>query len=332
MKRLELSEEENRTLLEMGIYHPHARTRRRAQGVRLLGQGMTLQQVADEFDVHLNSVEHWRQCWVRLGLVGLYEGRHSGRPPSLSRQRQHELGQLAREEGGSSGSLLRRWLERGRERLSRCTVRRYLRRMGLHYKRCRLSLKGQRDEAAFERAYGALASLRAMARAGQCELLYFDEAGFGPNPPLQYGWMSTRHTRAARSGTHEQRVNVLGALRHDRSLIWRMHDKRTTREDVMAFLDELANQAHSAPRIVVLDNAAIHKGEPMREKRQQWEQQGLYLYYLPPYSPELNRIEILWKQAKYVWRRFRYLTGDSLRDEVRSIMENYGKAFTVNFA
>ena len=48
-----------------------------------------------------------------------------------------------------------------------------------------------------------------------------------------------------------------------------------------------------ASRIVVLDNAAIHKGEPMRERRRQWGLQGLYLYYLPPYSPELNRIEIL---------------------------------------
>jgi transposase len=332
MKRLELSEEEHRTLLDMGIYHPHARTRRRAQGVRMLGQGMTLQQVADEFEVHLNSVEHWRQCWLRLGLVGLYEGRHSGRPPTLSRQRQRELRQLAQEEGGSSGSLLRRWRERGRERLSRSALRRYLRRMGLRYKRCRLSLKEQRSEVAFERAQGALASLRAMAWAGQCELLYFDEAGFGPNPPLQYGWMPRGQTRAVRSGTHEQRVNVLGALRHDRTLVWRMHDQSTTREEVMAFLDELAGQPHTVPRIVVLDNAGIHKGEPMRDRRRQWEQQHLYLYYLPPYSPELNRIEILWKQAKYFWRRFRYLVGDNLRDEVRFIMENYGKAFTVNFA
>lgn len=332
MKRLELSEQEHRTLLDMGIYHPHARTRRRAQGVRMLGQGMTLQQVADEFEVHLNSVEHWRQCWLRLGLVGLYEGRHSGRPPTLSRQLQRELRQLAQEEGGSSGSLLRRWQECGQERLSRSTLRRYLRKMKLRYKRCRLSLKGQRDEVDFERAQGTLASLRAMARAGQCELLYFDEAGFGPNPPLQYGWMPMGQTRAARAGTHEQRINVLGALRHDHSLVWRLHDQRTTREEVMAFFDEFANQPHSIPRIVVLDNAGIHKGEPMRDRCRQWEQQGLYLYYLPPYSPELNRIEILWKQAKYFWRSFRYLVGDSLRDEVRCIMENYGKAFTVNFA
>ncbi|WP_420799690.1 transposase [Noviherbaspirillum saxi] len=58
----------------------------------------------------------------------------------------------------------------------------------------------------------------------------------------------------------------------------------------------------------------------------------MYLSYLPPYSPELNRIEILWKQAKYFWRRFLYLAGDGLRNEVHSIMENYGKAFTINFA
>jgi hypothetical protein len=49
------------------------------------------------------------------------------------------------------------------------------------------------------------------------------------------------------------------------------------------------------------------------------------------YSPELNRIEILWKQAKYFWRKFVYLTKDSLLQEVRSIMENYRKAFTINF-
>ncbi len=70
----------------------------------------------------------------------------------------------------------------------------------------------------------------------------------------------------------------------------------------------------------------------MRDRCRQWQQQGLYLYYLPPYSPELNRIEILWKQAKYFWRSLRYLVGDSLGDEVRYIMKNYRKAFTVNFA
>jgi len=62
MKGLNLNKEESRTLRAMGIRHPYARTRRRAQEVRRLGQGMRLQEVADEFEVHINSVEHGRQC------------------------------------------------------------------------------------------------------------------------------------------------------------------------------------------------------------------------------------------------------------------------------
>jgi hypothetical protein len=78
MKLPELSKDERRTLREVGIFHPHPRTRMRAQGILRLSQGLTLQQTADEFMVHLNSVEQWRQRWNKLGLAGLYEGRHAG--------------------------------------------------------------------------------------------------------------------------------------------------------------------------------------------------------------------------------------------------------------
>jgi transposase len=333
MKRSRLSIEESRTLREMGIYHPHAGTRRRAQGVLRLHQGLTLQQVADEFGVHLNSVENWWKCWKRDGLVGLYEGRHSGRPPKLTDEHQQTLRRLARDEGGTLKNLLCRWHEQGRlPRISCSSLRRYLKRMGFRYKRYRLSLKSKRNKRQFEHAMEILASLQARAQAGQCELLYYDEAGFSPNPPVQYGWTRVGKTRCAQAGSHRQRVNVLGALRHDRQLIWRAHQQRTVRDDVAAFLERIAKQPHSVPRIVVLDNARIHQGGAMEEKRLQWEKEGLYLYYLPVYSPELNRIEILWKQAKYFWRKFLYLTKDSLLNEVRGIMENYGKAFTINFA
>ena len=61
--KLNLSIEERRTLRERVIYHPHARTRMRAQGMFRLAQDLTLQQVADEFEVDFNRVENWRQRW-----------------------------------------------------------------------------------------------------------------------------------------------------------------------------------------------------------------------------------------------------------------------------
>jgi hypothetical protein len=59
----------------------------------------------------------------------------------------------------------------------------------------------------------------------------------------------------------------LGALRHDGQLIWTTRQWPTTREDVIAFLDQIADQPHSVPRIVLFDNAAIHKGDIMDKQR-----------------------------------------------------------------
>src|SRR4051812_44773938 len=112
MKRLVLSEDERRTLREMGIFHSHPRTRMRAQGILWLSQGLALQQTADEFMVHLNSVEQWRQRWNRLGLVGLYEGRHTGRPKKWTSAQRQALGEVAQAEGGTVVALLRHMAQR----------------------------------------------------------------------------------------------------------------------------------------------------------------------------------------------------------------------------
>ena len=177
-----------------------------------------------------------------------------------------------------------------------------------------------------------IASLSQLDQNSQCELLYFDESGFSPNPPVQYGWTQIGQSRAVEPQAHRQRVNVLGVLRHGGELVWATQQRPTVRDDVIAFFDQIARQPHSVPRIVVLDNAAIHKGDIMESKRRQWAKQGLHLYYLPPYSPELNRIEILWKHAKYFWRRFVSLNGDELLDEIESLMKGFGTAFRINFA
>lgn len=55
-------------------------------------------------------------------------------------------------------------------------------------------------------------------------------------------------------------------------------------------------------------------------------------FYLSPYSPELNMIEILWKQAKYHWRYFVIWTKETIGDEVRNLLDGYGTKFQISFA
>lgn len=78
-----LTDAEQRTLIEMGIHHPNARARRRAQGLTWLARGSTCSELARDYQVHENSVRHWVACWQAKGIVGLFEGHRSGRPRKL---------------------------------------------------------------------------------------------------------------------------------------------------------------------------------------------------------------------------------------------------------
>ena len=49
----------------------------------------------------------------------------------------------------------------------------------------------------------------------------------------------------------------------------------------------------------ILDNASCHKSAAFFERVEKWAERGLLVYYLPPYSPELNAIERLWQKLKY---------------------------------
>ena len=50
-----------------------------------------------------------------------------------------------------------------------------------------------------------------------------------------------------------------------------------------------------------VDNAPIHKSKKFIANITCWREQDLYIYFLPPYSPELNKIEIRWRFIKYQW-------------------------------
>jgi hypothetical protein len=116
-----------------------------------------------------------------------------------------------------------------------------------HVQALSVRFKKKRNQVAFERARKVINGLARLDHEQRCELLYFDESGFSPNPPVQYGWGKIGQTRAVEPLAHRQRVNVLGALRHDGQLTWTTQQRPTTRDDVIAFFDQIALQSHSVP-------------------------------------------------------------------------------------
>lgn len=71
----------------------------------------------------------------------------------------------------------------------------------------------------------------------------------------------------------------------------------------------------------------------MRERHAAWAARGLTLLFLPPYSPELNKIELFWHRCKHYWGRPEdYLTDATLLDRVEYVLQRLGTEHTVTFA
>jgi putative transposase len=185
--------------------------------------------------------------------------------------------------------------------LSARQVRRYLRDLRAGYRRTASTLKHKQDAAKVARATGVLANLKARAVRGALELYYLDECGFAPSLPTSYSWcLKGQRKRVPYEYPQGRRVNVLAAYRPYALEPWlgaQAFDRTLTSDDLLAFLRALPQA--DVPRVVVLDNGSMHVSKVVKAQRRALARLGIYLYYLPAYSPELNEIEPVFHQVKH---------------------------------
>lgn len=70
---------------------------------------------------------------------------------------------------------------------------------------------------------------------------------------------------------------------------------------VMNWIAHKACQSFSQsgrPTVVVQDQGSLHTSKLTQQYWQQWQEQGLLLFFLPKYCSEMNRIEVEWHQLK----------------------------------
>ena len=180
-----------------------------------------------------------------------------------------------------------------------------------------------------------MTALQQAAQQGAFDLFYMDGAGFSSLPNVQRAWSPLGQTHVADASLGRKRLNVLGALHYGEQphLYYESVFGSVRAQTVIGFMDRLA--ARTDPTrlsILVLDNASVHHAIP-QEKLDQWLlDHRLILYFLPPYSPELNLIEIVWKQAKYYWRRFVSWSAGQLQSEVHALLDGFGSKYKIRFA
>jgi hypothetical protein len=132
------------------------------------------------------------------------------------------------------------------------------------------------------------------ALAGDGHVFFVDAAHFVFGTFLCCLWSFTRIFVRAASG--RQRFNVLGAWNAvTRQLIAVTNTTVVNTETMCELLRKIAASGLTGPITLVLDNARYQRNAVVQALATQL---GITLLYLPPYSPNLNLIERLWKFIK----------------------------------
>jgi transposase len=218
-------------------------------------------------------------------------------------------------------------------KLSTYTLKRLLKSRDYVWKRMRRSSRGKRDEQDFQTAKAHLGKLRAACSAADhdFDLIYFDGAGFSLIPSVPYAWQLRGETLEIQS-VHSPRLNVLGFLNLNGSFESYVFEGSIDSEVLIKCFDDYC-QRMKKPALIVLDNAPIHKSAAFEAQIERWEGQGLYLLFLPPYCPELNLIEILWRKIKYEWLPFSaYQSFKDLSEALDEVLRGIGSKYRLNFA
>ncbi|GGT84940.1 transposase [Streptomyces violascens] len=163
------------------------------------------------------------------------------------------------------------------------------------------------------------------AHAGGRDLIFLDESGFAPAMPTGYTWSRVGQRAVVPKGdTRNRRVDVLGAkiVGSEPDLVWQRTNGKVDAGMLLEFvcvrlaglgggaavldlaadglgIDVIPVRERRRPCTIVLDNASAHVAKAFKGRRRQLAKIGVELFYLPPYSPELDDIELVWRQARY---------------------------------
>ena len=264
--------------------------------VRSLYDGETVEKAAARLGRCKVTGYLWLKRWNRAGLNGLKPAFGGGRPPKISAEKQEELKQalLARDywTAKEAKQLIR---EKFGVDYSQSSAKRILKGMGMRfakpyphdYRRPRDA--EERLKMAVETGLGSLYSLE-----GENEVLigFLDECAPQTTANTQRVWSFGKASII--KDTTRYKANTFGFYAPGgASVIGFMENSK--KESVCSFLEEIRECNPDESILMVLDRFPSHRAEKTRLRAKEL---GICLAYLPPYSPDLNPIEQIWRCLK----------------------------------
>ncbi len=249
----------------------------------------------------------WKSAYERQGPEGLAVRPLPGAAPKLTDQQQSQVRMwLASRDPRQFQFDFALWTQRiVRDLIFRQfgvkmtpqAVGQMLRRLGLSPQRPLYRAYQQDAERVRRWKEEEFPAIRARARELGAEVYFGDESGVRTDSHAGTTWAPVGQTPVLKVTGERNRLNMISAVTPRGAMKF---DVFTGRFNAAVFVEFLKKLMHDAPGHVflILDNLSVHKTKVVYDYVASLDGR-LTLYFLPPYSPELNPDEWVWKNVKH---------------------------------
>lgn len=336
MIRIDFAETDIEALHYERTHHPNHRVRRRMEAVYLKALGLSHNEIGRIVRISQKTLRDYLRRYQGGGIEALKELNYY-QPTSELDDHQDRLRQEFEVRPPSTISEAADRIEQltGLRR-SPTQVRLFLKKLGLKRRKVGQIPAKADPEKQQQFLETELTPRLEEATQGKRHVFFVDAAHFVLQPFLGFLWSFTRLFIKAPSG--RQRFNVLGALHATtRQLVTVTNTDYVNSDTVATLLRQLAGAFGDLPITVVLDNARYQHCHFIKTLAADL---GIELLFLPPYSPNLNLIERLWKFVKKqclyshyyeTFADFRHAIEDCLADVPGKHAPSLASLLTLNF-
>lgn len=156
-------------------------------------------------------------------------------------------------------------------------------------------------------------------------VLFEDESMIRDYQAIQKTWFLRGKQRIIPTTGKHRGVKLLATVDYETGKIVWQEDEQYTAETFLRFLKKVVDEYPTGTIVMILDNARIHHAKLLIPFLSEMEDR-LELVFLPPYSPQLNAVEGLWKWLKsVVINNVFYHTVTEIRINVQQFMDEIMK-------
>ena len=286
----------------------------------MLHMKFSAQDIADSLGIDDETVHRYRRAYQTLGLAGYLDTGFVPYTGRLSGEQEVQLREEVQTNLYIDSREVVAYIDRSFGiRYSRSAVTKLLKRLGFVYKKTK-AVPAFADREAQEQF---VTTLEALLESPEDHVVYFND-GVHPlhNTRPDYGWIYRGETFDMPTNPGRNRVNISGALNAaDVTDVEVLEADRINAQATIELWTKLLLKHPDKIIYNVCDNAKYYHARVLKE----WLAQNprCKVLYLPPYAPNLNLIERLWKYLrKEVISHYFYETFDEFRRAILGFFRN----------